>query len=61
MKENNLLSDDVDLDELSNQTKNYSGAELEALVKSANSFALNSQLDLGNVTKKIELNNLAIV
>lgn len=61
MKKNNLLDNDVDLDLLADLTKNYSGAELEALVKSANSFALNSQLDLSNFTKKIELTNLAVV
>uniref|UniRef100_A0A7I4D008 Vesicle-fusing ATPase n=1 Tax=Physcomitrium patens TaxID=3218 RepID=A0A7I4D008_PHYPA len=41
MKENSFLGADVDLQELASRTKNFSGAELEGLVKSATSFALN--------------------
>eukprot|EP00924_Labyrinthula_sp_SR-Ha-C_P006140 maker-scaffold_54-snap-gene-1.27-mRNA-1 protein AED:0.01 eAED:0.01 QI:51/1/0.75/1/0.66/0.5/4/0/749 len=39
MKENDSLSPDVDLISLAKETKNYSGAEIEGLVKSAASFA----------------------
>lgn len=41
MSENHLLADDVDFDELASVTKNYTGAELEGLVNSATSFAIN--------------------
>ena len=41
MRENNLLSDDVDFDEIASLTKNYTGAELEGLCNSAASFAIN--------------------
>jgi vesicle-fusing ATPase len=40
LRENKCLDDDVNLKEISRITKNYSGAELEAVVKSAQSFVL---------------------
>lgn len=40
MIKNDLLDADVDLDKLSAMTKNYTGAEIEAVCRSANSFAL---------------------
>lgn len=41
MRQNNMLGDDVDLAYLAERTKNFSGAEIEGLVKSASSFAMN--------------------
>merc|ERR1712025_17539 len=41
MRTNGKLAADVDLAELANLTKNFSGAELEALVRAAQSCALN--------------------
>ena len=35
-----LLKEDVDLSLIASSTKNYTGAELEGVVKSAQSFAL---------------------
>jgi len=46
-----LLDTAVSLDELATLTKNYSGAEIEGLVKSATSFALNRQIDPNNIKK----------
>lgn len=43
---NNLLGDNVDLSKLSNMLKNYTGAEIEAVIKSASSFALNRHHNL---------------
>lgn len=40
MKKSNCLHEAVDLAEIAKQTKNYTGAELEGVVKSAQSFAL---------------------
>jgi vesicle-fusing ATPase len=40
MKKHNLLAPDVDLDNLAELTKNYTGAEIEAVCRSATSFAL---------------------
>jgi len=41
MKENDKMGNDVDLVELSKMTKNFSGAEIEGLVRAAQSCALN--------------------
>ena len=46
MKENNRLGKDVDLPYLARETKNFSGAEIEGLVKSATSFALYNAVDI---------------
>lgn len=51
MKENKFLDDDVDLEYLATKTKNFSGAEIEGLVKSASSFALIRQVDVNNLSK----------
>jgi vesicle-fusing ATPase len=40
MKKNDLLEPDVDINALAQMTKNYTGAEIEAVCRSANSFAL---------------------
>lgn len=44
MREFNLLSADVDVKELATETKNYSGAELEGLVRAAQSTAMNRHI-----------------
>uniref|UniRef100_A0A672PS02 Vesicle-fusing ATPase n=1 Tax=Sinocyclocheilus grahami TaxID=75366 RepID=A0A672PS02_SINGR len=44
MREFNLLSGDVDVKELAADTKNYSGAELEGLVRAAQSTAMNRHI-----------------
>jgi vesicle-fusing ATPase len=41
LRENSKLSSDVDLQKLSEITRNYSGAEIEGLVRAAMSFAMN--------------------
>lgn len=53
MTKNNLLSPDVNFEKIAKLTKNYTGAEIEAIVKSANSFALNRNHDLMNFTKNV--------
>ncbi|KAG5374374.1 hypothetical protein IGI04_042291, partial [Brassica rapa subsp. trilocularis] len=40
--------------------KNYSGAELEGVVKSATSYALNRQLSMDDLTKPVEEKNIKI-
>ncbi|KAI0986990.1 hypothetical protein GJ496_007851 [Pomphorhynchus laevis] len=52
LKESKKLADDVDLNELSAKTKNFSGAEIEKLVKSATSTAINQVIKFSN---KIEI------
>lgn len=60
MTESNALAPDVDLLELARHTKNFSGAEIESLVKSAASCAFNREIDLENFTKEINVENLKI-
>ncbi|KAF9193036.1 transport between ER and Golgi ATPase protein [Haplosporangium sp. Z 767] len=47
--ENNLLAPDVDLIELAALTKNFTGAEINGLVKSATSFAFNRHVKVGTL------------
>ncbi|PSR93809.1 hypothetical protein PHLCEN_2v4704 [Hermanssonia centrifuga] len=49
MRESGALGRDVDLVELSQVTKNFSGAEINGLVKSAMSWALNRHAPVGTV------------
>jgi vesicle-fusing ATPase len=41
MRANGVMDQDVDLEELAMNTKNFSGAEIGGLIKSATSFAFN--------------------
>jgi len=49
MRTNNILALDVDLDELSTLTKNFSGAEIAGLIKDATSFAFNRHVKVGSL------------
>ncbi|XP_010439434.1 PREDICTED: vesicle-fusing ATPase-like [Camelina sativa] len=60
MKDNSFLSPDVNLQELAARTKNYSGAELEGVVKSATSYAFNRQLSMEDLTKPVDEENIKI-
>lgn len=44
MRGHQLLSADVDIKELAMETKNFSGAELEGLVRAAQSTAMNRHI-----------------
>lgn len=44
MRSFNLLAADVNIKELATETKNYSGAELEGLVRAAQSTAMNRHI-----------------
>ena len=46
MRENGLLDEEVKAEYLAQHTKNFSGAEIEGLVKSAASFALYESIDV---------------
>ena len=48
MKENNKLENDIDFNYIASETKNFTGAELETLIKRAASYALNSGIDMKN-------------
>ncbi|XP_057506832.1 vesicle-fusing ATPase-like [Actinidia eriantha] len=60
MKESSFLAPDVNLQELAARTKNYSGAELEGVVKSAVSYALNRQLSMDDLTKPVDEENIKV-
>lgn len=60
MKENSFLAPDVNLQELAARTKNFSGAELEGVVKSAVSFALNRQLSMDDLTKPVDEESIKV-
>ncbi|KAH7105310.1 AAA-domain-containing protein [Auriculariales sp. MPI-PUGE-AT-0066] len=49
MRTNNILDDNVDLQELAALTKNFSGAEIAGLIKSATSFAFNRHIKVGTM------------
>ncbi|CAK5262535.1 unnamed protein product [Mycena citricolor] len=49
MRTNRVMDDDVDLPELASMTKNFSGAEINGLVKSATSFAFNRHVKVGTM------------
>ncbi|KAH7159698.1 P-loop containing nucleoside triphosphate hydrolase protein [Dactylonectria estremocensis] len=49
MRENGLLDPDVDVAELAGLTKNFSGAELNGLVKAAASFAFSRHTEVGQL------------
>lgn len=49
MRESGILDRDVDLNEIAHVTKNFSGAEISGLVRSATSFALNRHVKVGTV------------
>lgn len=46
MRSNGMLAEEVTSEYLASQTKNFSGAEIEGLVKSASSFALYASIDI---------------
>ncbi|KAK1261112.1 Vesicle-fusing ATPase [Acorus gramineus] len=60
MKESSFLAADVNLQILAARTKNYSGAELEGVVKSAVSFALNRQISLDDLTKPLDEESIKV-
>ncbi|KAJ7591439.1 vesicular-fusion protein SEC18 [Mycena floridula] len=49
MRTNGVLNDDVDLEELASKTKNFSGAEISGLIKSAASFSFNRHVKVGTM------------
>ncbi|KAF9076917.1 vesicular-fusion protein SEC18 [Rhodocollybia butyracea] len=49
MRTNGVLDTDVSLPQLASQTKNFSGAEIGGLIKSATSFAFNRHVKVGTM------------
>ncbi|WVO15682.1 hypothetical protein L204_103343 [Cryptococcus depauperatus] len=60
MRNNGVLDDDVDMAELATLTKNFSGAELGGLTKSATSFAFNRHVKVGTVASFENIEDIKI-
>ena len=61
MRDNGILDNDVDTVELAQLTKNFSGAEISGLVKSATSFAFNRHVKVGSLaTVDNNMDNLKV-
>eukprot|EP00878_Enallax_costatus_P019245 GHUV01020299.1.p1 GENE.GHUV01020299.1~~GHUV01020299.1.p1 ORF type:complete len:671 (+),score=177.44 GHUV01020299.1:714-2726(+) len=60
MSTNSFLGQDVDLMMLAERTKNFSGAEIEGLVKSAASYALNRNVDINDLHKPLDEDNIKV-
>lgn len=55
LAEQGLLDKDVDLVGLARLAKNYTGAELEAVVKNASSYAMTKGNDMMDFSKNLEI------
>jgi len=62
MRESDRISPEVirRLDEISDKTKNFSGAEIEGLVKAATSYALTRCVDVNDLSKAPDEKNLIV-
>ncbi len=58
--ESKCIAADVSIVDIAGVTKNYTGAELEGLVRDARSYAINEVVDIDNLQKKITLNDIKI-
>jgi len=60
MRENKFMSEEVKLEELAALTKNYSGAEIEGVVKAATSYAFSRQIDPKDLTTAVDPENIRV-
>eukprot|EP00917_Polyrhabdina_sp_WS-2016_P006599 GHVP01014710.1.p1 GENE.GHVP01014710.1~~GHVP01014710.1.p1 ORF type:complete len:752 (+),score=143.11 GHVP01014710.1:72-2327(+) len=60
MKEANRLDDDANLLEIAEQTKNFSGAELAGLIRSAASFAICRVIDPKNLAHAVNTDSIKV-
>ena len=60
MRKHSLIAEDVDLAELAQMTKNFSGAEIAGLVKSASSFAMNQRIKVETGASVTDLENMRV-
>ncbi len=51
IRDNQLMEPNVNLDELANNSVNFTGAEIEGLVKSAVSYAISREIDVNNINE----------
>lgn len=60
MRDSNAMGKDVDLPELARQTKNFSGAEIEGVVRSATAYAFNRHIDFEHPTETVNANEISV-
>lgn len=60
MSQNSFIGRDVDLTVLAERTRNFSGAEIEGLVKDAAAFALNRNVDINDLHKPLDEENIKV-
>jgi hypothetical protein len=60
MAANSFLEQGVDLEKLAAITKNFSGAEIEGLVKDAVAYALNRNVDFNDLHKPLDEDNIKV-
>eukprot|EP00916_Digyalum_oweni_P014017 GHVL01022896.1.p1 GENE.GHVL01022896.1~~GHVL01022896.1.p1 ORF type:complete len:748 (-),score=90.75 GHVL01022896.1:349-2592(-) len=60
MRKHNRIANDVDINKLSKMTKNFSGAEIAGLVRSATSFAFNRQTNSKDLTKPVSAQDVKV-
>jgi hypothetical protein len=60
MSTNSFLERGVDLEKLASMTKNFSGAEIEGLVKDATSHALNRNVDFNDLHKPLDEESIKV-
>lgn len=61
MRANNVIDGDVNIEELAKLTKNFSGAEINGLVKAASSFAFNRHIKVGTMASiKPDVENMKV-
>lgn len=60
MRETNYLEPTVSIPALAGQTKNFSGAEIAGLIRSATSFALNRKVNIQDLGKSGEMGEIKI-
>ena len=60
IRKNGFLSDDVSISSLAERTKNYTGAEMEGLVKAACSYVFARGVDLNDLTKTPDFTGMQV-
>lgn len=60
MKGSGMMAKDVSIELLAAETKNYSGAEIEGLCKSAAAFALNRHVDYRDLQKAVDASGMMV-
>lgn len=60
MAKSGVLADDVNLESLASQTKNFSGAELMGLVQNAATYSLNRHVDASDPSHPINLDEIKV-